>query len=136
MCSVLPLQAEFRSSGKVRMLIACWHEYAVANFLKCCHNFQVLAEYIWLDGTGPQDLRSKTKVLQKKPLSVADAPVISVDVFPTSWAKIGATEVYLRPRKLFRDPFRGGDHLLVLCDTTTFQSLQVWESKRIQAAFG
>ena len=26
-------------------------------------------------------------------------------------------ELFLKPRKIFRDPFRGGDHILVLCDT-------------------
>jgi hypothetical protein len=32
-------------------------------------------------------------------------------------------ELFLKPRKVFRDPFRGGDHILVLCDT--FYACQV-----------
>mmetsp|Transcript_14603 Transcript_14603/g.31837 ORF Transcript_14603/g.31837 Transcript_14603/m.31837 type:complete len:488 (-) Transcript_14603:875-2338(-) len=82
---------------------------------------KVLVEYVWLGSSG-SDLRSKTKVLDFKPASVEEVPVIVVD---GSSYGIAAEdhEVYLKPRKIFRDPFRGGDHLLVLCDT--FQPPQV-----------
>lgn len=47
-------------------------------------------------------------------------PVITAESENTyggqAWAE-NNQEVFLKPRKLFRDPFRGGDHLLVLCDS-------------------
>lgn len=75
---------------------------------------KVMAEYIWL-GAGGQ-LRSKTKVLDSRPAAPEEAPVL---VAQEGCADAGEAvlEVFLKPRKLFRDPFRGGDHVLVLCDT-------------------
>lgn len=78
-----------------------------------------MAEYIWLGSTG-SDLRNMTKVLDARPESAEDCPVIVARVAACpdgSSPPEGAAEVYLKPRKIFRDPFRGGDHLLVLCDT-------------------
>jgi hypothetical protein len=77
---------------------------------------QVLAEYVWLGGSGA-DLRSITKVLESRPESHEDCPVVTVDGSLCGQASGPACELFLKPRKLFKDPFRGGDHLLVLCDT-------------------
>jgi hypothetical protein len=77
---------------------------------------QVLAEYVWLGGSGA-DLRSTTKVLESRPASHEDCPVITVDGSLCGQGSGPACELFLKPRKLFKDPFRGGDHLLVLCDT-------------------
>lgn len=77
---------------------------------------QVLAEYVWLGGSAT-DLRSKTKVLDFRPATPDEAPVIVVDGSASGQASSDSYEVYLKPRKLFKDPFRGGDHLLILCDT-------------------
>lgn len=76
---------------------------------------QVLAEYIWLGGSG-SDLRSKTKVLEKRPTDIDGLPVLVVDGSVTGQATAENFEVYLTPRKIFSDPFRGSDHVLVLCE--------------------
>ncbi|KAJ9525927.1 hypothetical protein QJQ45_009413 [Haematococcus lacustris] len=75
---------------------------------------KVLLEYVWIGPLGA--LRSETRVLDEKPVSIERLPIISIGAE-------GFQEVFLKPRKLFRDPFRGGDHLLCLCDT--FQPPQV-----------
>ncbi|PNH06848.1 Glutamine synthetase cytosolic isozyme [Tetrabaena socialis] len=76
---------------------------------------QVMAEYIWLMG-GAGQLRSKTKVLESKPSSPEEVPVMVV-ASDSSESSEPSYELFLKPRKIFRDPFRGGDHILVLCDT-------------------
>nr|QKY15334.1 glutamine synthetase (glnA) [Polytomella parva] len=75
---------------------------------------KVLAEYIWLDQNGTE-MRNKTRVLNYKPLAVEDLPVIVVDARNNYEEEL--SEVFLKPRKLFPDPFRGGEHVLVLCDS-------------------
>ena len=37
--------------------------------------------------------------------------------FYSSYGLAPDQEVFLKPRKLFKDPFRQGEHLLVLCDS-------------------
>ncbi|KAG2483515.1 hypothetical protein HYH03_017622 [Edaphochlamys debaryana] len=76
---------------------------------------QVMAEYIWIM-TGTGQLRSKTKVLDTKPATPEEAPVMVVESNPGGQTAEPNLELFLKPRKLFRDPFRGGDHILVLCD--------------------
>lgn len=92
---------------------------------------QVLAEYVWLGGlvadmtTGkpvcidPTDIRSKTKVLSKLPKSVADLPDWNYDGSSTNQASGEDSEVLLRPVAMYKDPFRGGDNILVLCESMT-----------------
>ncbi|KAK9814059.1 hypothetical protein WJX72_000155 [[Myrmecia] bisecta] len=75
-----------------------------------------LAEYVWLGGTGA-DLHSKTKVLNFKPEAVEQLPTWHYDGSTTGQAPDGCGIVYLKPRAVFPDPFRGGEHILVLCDT-------------------
>ncbi|GIL74885.1 hypothetical protein Vretimale_2463 [Volvox reticuliferus] len=83
---------------------------------------QVMAEYIWLVG-GTGQLRSKTKVLETKPSCPEEAPVMVVESNPGNQLAEPNHELFLKPRKIFKDPFRGGDHILVLCDT--FYAYQV-----------
>lgn len=73
----------------------------------------ILAEYIWIDGTDPTPLvRSKTKVLNKdeKP------PVWSFDGSSTKQADGNQSDCVLQPVFITRDPIRGGDCILVLCE--------------------
>eukprot|EP00210_Caulerpa_lentillifera_P001456 g1397.t1 len=76
---------------------------------------RVMAEYIWIGGTG-EDLRAKTKTLSKVPKNVSDLPVWNFDGSSTGQAPGHDSEVYLKPAAMFRDPFRGGDNILVLCE--------------------
>lgn len=80
---------------------------------------KILAEYVWLGGdktTGGFDIRQKTRSLDKKPTSPADLPVWNFDGSSTGQAPGHDSEVLMKPVAIFRDPFRGGDNILVLCE--------------------
>jgi glutamine synthetase len=77
-------------------------------------------EYIWLDGSTPQKLRSKTKIISKMDTMITtDYPVWSFDGSSTGQAKSGKgknTDCLLKPVFVTMDPFRGNPHRLVLCE--------------------
>lgn len=77
---------------------------------------KVQAQYIWIGGSG-DDLRSKTKTMDKKVTSLDDLPVWNYDGSSTGQAPGKDSEVYLKPVKFYPDPFRRGDNILVLCET-------------------
>jgi glutamine synthetase len=64
-------------------------------------------EYVFLGGTA-LDLRCKTKVLGRAVSRLGDVPWVAVDGAFTGQASQGCSVVYLKPRALFRDPFRYG----------------------------
>merc|ERR1719450_785925 len=74
----------------------------------------VLAEYVWLDAH--QVTRSKTMSMTCAPNSIADLRVWNYDGSSTEQAEGHNSEVLLYPRAIFKDPFRGGPHILVMCD--------------------
>merc|ERR1712182_197200 len=81
-----------------------------------------IAEYVWIGGaetTGGFDIRSKPKTLDSKPTSCAELPIWNYDGSSTGQAPGADSEVLLRPVAIFDDPFRGGDNVLVLCETLT-----------------
>lgn len=78
----------------------------------------VMAEYLWIDGSQPaQQVRSKSRVVSvpEYPRPV-DLPVWSFDGSATGQARGDDSDCQLRPVRVFADPFRGGDHRLVLCE--------------------
>lgn len=77
---------------------------------------RVLAEYVWIGGSGI-DYRSKTRVLESKPSGIAELPLWNYDGSSTNQAPGHNSEVIIKPAAVFRDPFRRGDNILVLCDT-------------------
>jgi glutamine synthetase len=77
---------------------------------------RVQAEYVWIGGTG-QDLRCKTRTLEKKPEKPEDCPIWNYDGSSTGQAPGSDSEVYLKPVAIYPDPFRGGDNVLVLCES-------------------
>lgn len=77
---------------------------------------KVMAEYIWLGSSGA-DLKSRTVVLDEQPASPEDLPIAEIDGSSYGQAAEESCEIYLQPKKIFADPFRGGNHILVLCDT-------------------
>merc|ERR1711892_536600 len=76
----------------------------------------VQALYIWIDGTG-EGLRSKTRTLDQKPESLKELPIWNYDGSSTYQAEGSNSDTYLYPVKMYPDPFRRGDNLLVLCET-------------------
>mmetsp|Transcript_1019 Transcript_1019/g.2993 ORF Transcript_1019/g.2993 Transcript_1019/m.2993 type:complete len:353 (+) Transcript_1019:146-1204(+) len=76
----------------------------------------VIAEYIWIDADG--GYRSKTKVVHnKESVTVADLPNWNYDGSSTGQAPGEDSEVIIKPRAIYPDPFRGGNNVLVITDT-------------------
>ena len=78
---------------------------------------KAIAEYIWIDGTG-SGLRSKARTFdtgKSAPLP-SELPIWNFDGSSTGQAPGEDSEVLLKPQAVFRDPFRGGKDILVVCD--------------------
>lgn len=87
---------------------------------------KVIAEYIWIDGAG--SLRAKCRTLDAKPTKVEDLPEWNYDGSSTYQAPTENSEIILKPVFMFKDPFRGGDNVMVLTETyawsdTTYKNL-------------
>merc|ERR1719201_1340946 len=77
-----------------------------------------MAESVWIDG----DLtcRSKTRTLDANKVTTAEKlPLWNYDGSSTGQAPGDDSEVIIHPKAIYPDPFRGGDNILVLCDTYT-----------------
>ena len=88
----------------------------------------IQAEYIWTDGTEPTPLlRSKTRMLEANVIEkvlgaitgVAALPHWGFDGSSTNQATGDDSDCQLFPVFACRDPLRGGDNLLVLCEVVT-----------------
>jgi len=74
----------------------------------------VLAEYVWLDAY--QVPRSKTMTMTSVPESVADLRVWNYDGSSTEQAEGHNSEIFIHARAIFKDPFRGPPHIMVLSE--------------------
>mmetsp|Transcript_11361 Transcript_11361/g.30048 ORF Transcript_11361/g.30048 Transcript_11361/m.30048 type:complete len:361 (-) Transcript_11361:1631-2713(-) len=82
----------------------------------------ILAEYVWIDGS-MENVRSKTRTLRSsKPITDASTlPEWNFDGSSTGQAPGHDSEVILKPVTVFKDPFRRGNNILVLCECYTPQ---------------
>ncbi|XP_071707168.1 glutamine synthetase nodule isozyme-like [Rutidosis leptorrhynchoides] len=79
------------------------------------HDNKLIAEYIWIGGSG-LDLRSKARTLNEAVNDPRKLPKWNYDGSSTCQAQGKDTEVILQPQAIFKDPFRRGNNILVLCD--------------------
>ncbi|EKX42345.1 glutamine synthetase, partial [Guillardia theta CCMP2712] len=93
-----------------------------------------VVEYVWIGGDGPLDLRSRAKVLPKTVQGLEDIPDAGFDGFQTNQAPPDCSEVRMKPRALFQDPFRPtGLNLMVLCDCWSPDKRPLPSNTRIMA---
>merc|ERR1719201_1727914 len=78
---------------------------------------KVQAEYIWVDADG--DVRSKCRTVASNKAGLAQLPSWNYDGSSTEQAPGEDSEVIIKPRAIYKDPFRPGDNILVLTDTYT-----------------
>ncbi|MCA8953185.1 MAG: glutamine synthetase beta-grasp domain-containing protein [Planctomycetes bacterium] len=78
------------------------------------------AEYIWLDGENPtQQVRSKSRIVavdESDSFVAAAYPEWGFDGSSTYQATGHDSDLILRPVRVVRDPIRGGDARLILCE--------------------
>ncbi|KAH7330754.1 hypothetical protein KP509_20G000200 [Ceratopteris richardii] len=97
------------------------------------HTTQVIAEYIWIGGSGI-DVRSKARTLAAPVIDPKQLPKWNYDGSSTGQAPGEDSEVILHPQAIFKDPFRRGNHILVVCDSYTPAGVPIPTNKRAQAA--
>eukprot|EP00244_Chara_vulgaris_P003890 TRINITY_DN173_c0_g1_i6.p1 TRINITY_DN173_c0_g1~~TRINITY_DN173_c0_g1_i6.p1 ORF type:complete len:411 (-),score=72.83 TRINITY_DN173_c0_g1_i6:80-1144(-) len=93
----------------------------------------IIAEYVWIGGHG-LDMRSKPRTVKGPITSPSQLPKWNYDGSSTGQAPGEDSEVILYPQAIFRDPFRGGDNILVMCDCYTPDGQPIPTNKRCAAA--
>ncbi|KZV30117.1 glutamine synthetase nodule isozyme [Dorcoceras hygrometricum] len=76
---------------------------------------KIIAEYIWIGGSGI-DIRSKARTVPGPVTDPSKLPKWNYDGSSTGQASGEDSEVLLYPQAIFKDPFRRGDNILVMCD--------------------
>ncbi|PQQ15455.1 glutamine synthetase nodule isozyme [Prunus yedoensis var. nudiflora] len=94
---------------------------------------KIIAEYIWIGGSGI-DIRSKARTLPAPVCDPSKLPKWNYDGSSTGQAPGKDSEVILYPQAIFRDPFRRGNNILVICDTYTPDGEPLPTNKRANAA--
>ncbi|CAN6287062.1 unnamed protein product [Urochloa humidicola] len=97
----------------------------------CTEN--IIAEYIWVGGSG-MDVRSKARTLSGPVDDPSKLPKWNFDGSSTGQATGDDSEVILCPQAIFRDPFRKGKNILVMCDCYAPNGEPIPTNKRHGAA--
>jgi glutamine synthetase len=88
---------------------------ALQNYMDLDCRGKCQAMYVWIDGTG-EKLRGKTRTFDKPPKDVSELPEWNYDGSSTGQAEGHNSDCYLKPIRIFPDPFRRDPHILVLCE--------------------
>ncbi|KAG6383444.1 hypothetical protein SASPL_156804 [Salvia splendens] len=94
---------------------------------------KIIAEYVWIGGSG-MDLRSKARTLPGPVSDPSQLPKWNYDGSSTGQAPGEDSEVILYPQAIFRDPFRRGNNILVICDAYTPAGEPIPTNNRHKAA--
>lgn len=83
--------------------------------------YAIQAEYIWIDGQMPTaELRSKTKIIRSANpaagMDLANLPEWGFDGSSTKQAEGKFSDCLLKPVFVCKDPIRGGNNVLVMCE--------------------
>jgi len=89
----------------------------LARYMELPVSGKVQAEYIFVDAEG--DVRSKCRTVVAGKDTVDQLPDWNFDGSSTGQAPGEDSEVIIKPVAVFKDPFRGGDNILVMTDTYT-----------------
>ena len=87
----------------------------LAKFMALDAGDKIQAEYLWIDAIG--EVRSKCRTGAKSKATLDQLPSWNYDGSSTDQAPGDDSEVIIKPKAIFKDPFRGGDNILVLTDT-------------------
>lgn len=79
-------------------------------------------------------MRSKSRTISKPVKHPSELPKWNYDGSSTGQAPGEDSEVILYPQAIFKDPFRGGNNILVICDTYTPAGEPIPTNKRYKAA--
>ncbi|XP_076345921.1 glutamine synthetase-like [Tachypleus tridentatus] len=90
---------------------------------------KVQCMYIWIDGTG-ESIRAKTRTVNFVPKHPDELPIWNYDGSSTYQAEGSNSDIYLHPVALYKDPFRGGNNKLVLCETYKYNHKPTESNKR------
>ncbi|KAL6187223.1 hypothetical protein ACLB2K_033424 [Fragaria x ananassa] len=94
---------------------------------------KIIAEYIWVGGSG-LDVRSKARTLPGPVSDPSKLPKWNYDGSSTKQAPGKDSEVVLYPQAIFKDPFRRGNNILVICDCYTPAGEPIPTNRRAAAA--
>ena len=94
----------------------------------------IMAEYCWIDAVGGVRSKTRTLPLSKLAKGAVGLPEWNYDGSSTDQAPGDDSEVIMKPRALFKDPFRLGNHVMVMCDTYTPAGVALPTNTRAPAA--